>query len=457
MHPTPRRKPLLGRLTATYVVGLVLLAVLSGVSFVSMSLSISSGTGYAALVNHSGRQRMLLKHTALLVLMMSQAQVNGERRQLAAELATATGGLERSATGLLKGDQQLGLPTDRSPAVQALLTAAPDDLHARMMAYARLLREIGAHPLQLRADDRRVRQVLEAHRALLPIQERLVAQYQRESEYQATRLQLIAGAASVATLLLLALVGLLLFRPMVRRIYEVDRLKSEFISVVSHELRTPLTSIRGAFGLLEGGVAGELPEQAHKLAQLGRNNSERLARLIDALLDLGKIEAGKVALRREVVAVDELIVATVASLDDAASEAGIRLEVPTTQSTSVWGDKERLQQVLVNLVSNAIKFSPPDSTVCIRVTSAGTGKLKIAVHDEGPGVPRDEQHRLFDCFEQLDVSDARAKHGVGLGLAICKEIVELHAGELGLESTGQRGSEFFFVLERASEQAPPAV
>ncbi|MFJ5489164.1 ATP-binding protein [Hansschlegelia beijingensis] len=210
----------------------------------------------------------------------------------------------------------------------------------------------------------------------------------------------------------------------------VERLKNEFVSTVSHELRTPLTSIAGSLGLLAGGAAGTLGDKARHLVAIAHSNSLRLVRLINDILDIEKIEAGRMTFEVRTVLVRELIEQAVGGLSGYAEDLGVRVEVAEgARGLMVRGDPDRLTQVVTNLVGNAIKFSPRGETVT--VASAAEGDIvMIAVRDRGPGIPEAFQPRLFSKFAQADGSDTRRLGGTGLGLAIAREIVERHAGAI---------------------------
>jgi two-component system, sensor histidine kinase and response regulator len=227
---------------------------------------------------------------------------------------------------------------------------------------------------------------------------------------------------------------------------EVERLKDEFVSTVSHELRTPLTSIRGALGLLEGGVTGSLPEEALGMVQIARVNADRLIRLINDLLDLEKIEAGKLELKIAPLSAPQLVASTLDGLRAAADAVGVELRAAAVAPEIVRGDEDRLVQVLTNLVSNAIKFSPRNGVIDIRVEAAAAARVRFSVSDHGAGIPEAHRARLFSKFHQVDSSNTRGKGGTGLGLAISKAIVEQHGGEIGLYSRVGHGSTFWFEL-----------
>ncbi len=243
--------------------------------------------------------------------------------------------------------------------------------------------------------------------------------------------------------------GRRLYAAMVRDITqrkEIERLKSEFISTVSHELRTPLTSIRGALGLIEGGIAGALPSMAIEMVQIARQNADRLVRLINDILDLEKMEAGKLVLRLQDVGPEHLVAQTLDSMRAVAAEAGVRLQSALNLRENIRGDEDRIVQVLTNLLGNAVKFSPAGSVVTVRAAMAAGQRARFEVSDQGPGIPQAQMGRLFGKFQQLDASDGRLNGGTGLGLAISKAIVERHGGTIGVESEPGVGSTFWFEL-----------
>ena len=231
---------------------------------------------------------------------------------------------------------------------------------------------------------------------------------------------------------------------------QVERMKNEFVSMVSHELRTPLTSIRGSLGLIEGGVVGPLPEPVLEMVCIARNNTDRLVRLINDILDLEKIESGKIELKPERVRLRELIETSLRALDPMAQERGIRLS-RVLSNRAVTCDRDRLIQVLTNLVGNAIKFSPDGSVVEVRAGPTGDDRVRFMVIDQGPGIAPADLPKLFRRFQQLDASDSRQRGGTGLGLAISRAIVEQHGGEIGVESTPGTGSRFWFEIPGAGE------
>lgn len=233
---------------------------------------------------------------------------------------------------------------------------------------------------------------------------------------------------------------------------EVERMKDEFVSTVSHELRTPLTAISASLALLADGMAGELPPDAQGLVDVANASSGRLVRLIGDVLDIQKMDAGSMSFERAVQPVLPLAEDAVAAMQSFAAQAGIELScvaVPGAESARVDVDRDRLAQVLTNLLSNAIKFSGPGSTVRTQV-EAGTEHVRLAVADEGAGIPEAFRERVFQRFAQADGADSRRQGGTGLGLSICKTIVEELGGNIWFDSAEGIGTTFYVELPLAA-------
>ncbi len=232
----------------------------------------------------------------------------------------------------------------------------------------------------------------------------------------------------------------------------IEQLKDEFVSTVSHELRTPLTSIAGSLGLLAGGAAGPLPEKAGRLIQIAQANSQRLVRLINDILDIEKIESGKLRLEMASLDLRDIAARAVDGVHGYAEEMGVVLTLADGDAAPVRGDADRLIQVVTNLLSNASKFSPRGGEVRVTVDPE-TRLARLSVSDQGPGIPDAFRARIFSKFAQADGSDTRAKGGTGLGLAIAREIAERHGGRLWFESAEGEGATFYLDLPLASENA----
>jgi signal transduction histidine kinase/DNA-binding response OmpR family regulator len=239
----------------------------------------------------------------------------------------------------------------------------------------------------------------------------------------------------------------------VERLREVERLKQGFLSTVSHELRTPLTSIRGSLGLLASGAVGDLSGEVLEVVAIAERNAVRLVALINDILDLERLETGKIELQFGQVPVESVLRRALDSLATFGQEHGVTVEAPEVSST-IWVDADRIVQVLVNLLSNAVKFSPPAGVVTIGVRP-GEGWVEFRVTDRGRGVPAAYRRAIFERFRQVETSDAREKGGTGLGLAICKSIIEQHGGMIGVESEEGCGSTFWFRIATAPRPVAP--
>jgi signal transduction histidine kinase len=234
---------------------------------------------------------------------------------------------------------------------------------------------------------------------------------------------------------------------------EIERMKQEFVSMISHDLRTPLTSIQLFLGMLAKGKYGALNESGAKKADMADRNAVRLIGLINDLLDVEKMESGQLTLARSIVTVGGIIERSVDSVRAVAEQKGIQIKVETLEDLSVDADADRLVQVLVNLLGNAVKFSPDGAAITVKVAEVDS-HVEISVIDFGRGIPEELKQTIFERFKQADASDATEKKGTGLGLAICKAIVEQHGGTIGVESELGKGSRFWFSLPKVTVTAP---
>ncbi len=301
----------------------------------------------------------------------------------------------------------------------------------------------------------------------------------------------------------------------------VERMKDEFISIVSHELRTPLTSIRGSMGLLASGILKSQPDKAQRMLEIAVSNTDRLVRLINDILDLDRIQSGKVTIEKRSCNAADLMLQAADTMRAMAEKAGVTLCVEPAL-VQVWADPDRVIQTLTNLLSNAIKFSAVGTTVwlssqvwevaegfdplwnsgeleldtkkpgqrncqkgesnfsllsydfSLRARSAAPAEmppslvmsypapntqrsLLIAVRDRGRGIPADKLESIFERFQQVDSSDARLHGGTGLGLAICRSIVHQHGGQIWAESSPGEGSTFYFTLPLYKQEVERSV
>jgi len=227
---------------------------------------------------------------------------------------------------------------------------------------------------------------------------------------------------------------------------EVEKAKTEFVSVVSHELRTPMTSVKTSLALLLAGAGGALEPPAHELLEVALRNADRLIRLVNDLLDLSRLEAGRMELRLEPVALEEAVAASVEMVAAFAKARDVTVRIqPPAESHVVRAERDRVVQVIVNLLSNAIKFSPKGGRVDVRWWRKD--RFVVAeVRDGGPGIPADQLKLVFDPFKQLDSSTTREHGGAGLGLTIAQRIAQALGGDVNAESEVGKGSRFFVTL-----------
>lgn len=227
---------------------------------------------------------------------------------------------------------------------------------------------------------------------------------------------------------------------------EMDRIKREFISTMSHELRTPLTSMRGSLELVASGMAGTLPATAARLVKIACRNTDRLTRIVNDILDLQLIESGTMVLEPARHALGPLVERAVQECLDYAQNCRVRLAIPLPlPAVAVRVDAGRIVQILGNLISNAVKFSPADSMVEIGMT-VDDGAVRVTVTDHGPGIMASFRQRIFGRFSQADSSDRRHKEGAGLGLTIAKALVESMGGTIGYKTDAGVATTFFFQL-----------
>jgi len=240
----------------------------------------------------------------------------------------------------------------------------------------------------------------------------------------------------------------------------LDKMKDEFISTVSHELRTPLTSLRASLGLIASGSLDRRPEKQHQMVEMAIANSDRLIRLVNDILDFDRVGKGKLALNRQPVEAMVLLrrAADVAYAQASQARITLRIDAPPVRidppRVRVLADEQRILQVLNELVVNALKFSPADTTIHLSAQPSADAQVSFSIEDQGRGISAEKLERIFDRFQQGDASDSRALGGTGLGLALCRSIVEQHGGRIWAESIPSQGSKFQFTLPAAPSSPP---
>jgi len=225
---------------------------------------------------------------------------------------------------------------------------------------------------------------------------------------------------------------------------EIEAAKQELVAMLTHDLRSPLTTIQACFEMLEAGRLGALNSRGEELVKVAERNGTRMMTLINDLLDIEKIRSGSMPLHKEPVKMADIFEEVRLNLADWMAENKIRLKVHAT-GQGVMADREKLSRVIFNLVSNAIKFSPPDSLIVLSAARRGSS-VEISVTDQGPGIAADKLETIFERFAQVDSPENKGKGGSGLGLTICRAIVNLHGGKIWAESEPGRGTKMIFVL-----------
>jgi PAS domain S-box-containing protein len=391
---------------------------------------------------------LVLLASALLIFapMVRRLQINlAETRAAASALAESEERFALAAQGASVGIRDhcdLRLDVEYwSPQLYHVLGYAPGELAARASSFNKLV-----HP----SDRQRVHDALERH-----LEERTPLQFECRLRHKTHgyRWFLCTGQATwTADGLPRRLITS--FKDIDERV-QVEQMKSEFVSTVSHELRTPLTSIMGAIGLLRSKFVGPLSPKAEQLVSVAFDNSERLVHLINDILDVEKMEAGKVAFDFKPESLAQLLEHAKEQNALFAEQHGASIVVaPMEHDITLEVDEARFAQVMANFLSNAAKYSPPGGQITI-ATQLLDGAVRISVSDQGPGIPEDFRRRIFERFAQADASNAKNKGGTGLGLNIAKAIVEAHKGTIGFDTTDGQGTTFYFELPTAQSGAAP--
>lgn len=230
-----------------------------------------------------------------------------------------------------------------------------------------------------------------------------------------------------------------------RKLRELDKIKSDFVSNVAHEFRTPLTIIKGNLDLVQKGSFGEINQSQKEALDSAHQVANRLARLVNDLLDISKIESGKIELKKEILNLNEIVMEVINSFEKLTSDKRISKEVVLPKETSkISADRDKITQVFVNLISNAIKYTPEGGKVSVKIVELEK-EIQIEISDTGEGIDPENLDKIFDKFTRVT---AEKKEGTGLGLPIAKDIVALHNGRMWVRSEPKKGSGFYFTLPK---------
>lgn len=229
------------------------------------------------------------------------------------------------------------------------------------------------------------------------------------------------------------------------KLKEMDKRKSIFVANVSHEFRSPLTIIREALSLVLDGTLGEIRLEQKKMLETGRNNIDRLIRLVTDLLDIAKIESGKIEMKRQEVDISSLAEEIITGYKEELLKKQINfIKNISSLAGVIWADRDKLTEVIINLLNNAIKYTQEKGNIGIKI-DGDDKEIRFEVYDSGPGIAKEYFEKIFDKFERIT---AEKQEGTGLGLPIAKDIVELHKGRIWVESEIGKGSRFIFTLPR---------
>ncbi len=444
--------------TKSYVLALSLIALLSIAAYAILNKVIAAQSDRAAVINVSGRQRMLSQRLALYTEYYSHAKAS-EQIDLKEKMRNLVDKFESNHDRLSKSGSDLGEPTQE---VRELYFRETEHLDRDTRNFIGAIRTIlNAEGTDYEAIERSAEEIRRLQEDLLPKLDRAVQLNQADSETKVVLLRRVHTAILFFTLLLLLIEAIWIFRPMV---LSVQRLfataaearetairatseKSKFLATVTHEIRTPMT---GVLGLAETLLESEKDANRREQLTVLRSLSENLITMVNNILDYSKIEAGKMTVEEIDFTVESLAQDSQKLFESAAARKGITLSthVDPGLPTMASGDPTRLRQVITNYVGNALKFTPSGGRIDINYRALDLDEkyfvLRIEVRDNGPGIFKSNQQKLFTTFNQGDKSVSRRYGGTGLGLSICKQIADAMGGRVGVESEEGQGALFWF-------------
>jgi len=475
-------KSITRRITFQYLFVLGILAILTCIDFLLFEYKTNLNGATGTVINVSGRQRMLSQRTGALAYLLVNARDQTAQNALRTELLKEIQLMESSHHGLIFGDTEMNLLPISSPQVETIYFDMPTNLNKQVVDYLKNLKALVSEPdNKLTVDNPHLNniQAVLSKGELLETLDKVVAQYEKENSRHMTHLENLKIYQLILTILVLLLTGWFLFRPIVSRIKKqfidlsiknellrqeiinrqqvenelcdameqaetASRAKTHFLANMSHEIRTPLNAIVGFSEILMEEVKGfsfptDIVDYAKDIASSGR----KLCEVIEDILDLAKIEAGKIEIVEKEMNLKLLIqsIYHVNKIQALTKKLQYTYYLDSGLPVAIHSDRNKLNQILTNLISNAIKFTPEGKSVELRAIKEDS-YLILQVIDQGIGIPEDKLSAIFQSFEQVDGSISKKFGGTGLGLAITKNLTELLGGNIWVESTLGEGSVF---------------
>lgn len=461
-------------LTIRYVVALALIGVTVFISYFCLSSVIATQKEDPAIINISGKQRMLSQRISFFVTEYVHLlnKHGGETednlfyqsylKQIREEILKSARQMEKAHAALTQGSEEMGISPLTAEVLKQIYFHPPVQLDHQVKTFLEKARYIASQTEMSEEDPAYTYIIVNGPNHLVNSLDLAVKHYEYEGNKNNQTLVTLESSIVVFISLLLLIEALIIFRPMVKTVeeklqglnqlnFDLDRatkLKSDFLATMSHEIRTPMNGVLGMASLL---LDTKLTARQEHYTKTIRSSAESLLQILNDILDFSKIEADKLVFKDANFSVIDSIKNVVSVLNYAAEKKKIELQFDDGNQTSIilFGDRNRFEQILYNLISNAIKFTDK-GYVIVKIdevdptSSFLKTSLKISVSDTGTGVPKEKIDIIFDKFSQADFSITREYEGTGLGLAICQKLVALMEGEIGVESQIGKGSTFWF-------------